>query len=84
MIVRKKCKTSFKLDLYEFEEGMYYKFYRREFLLREPHIQVIYYDEDDNLPIISEVNANKFFYTENELRKMKIQKIIKDNDNRNI
>lgn len=79
MIVRKKCKTNFKLDLYEFVAGKYYEFDRREFLLREPHIQAIYYDKDNNLPIISEVNANKFFYSEHELRQKKINKLLNDN-----
>lgn len=75
MIVRKKCKESFKLDLYQFEFGKWYIFHINK-IINGSKIEVIYYDEENNLPIMYEKTANQYFYSDKELRQIKIKKII--------
>ena len=75
MIVRKKCKTSFKLDLYEFEAGKYYEFDRREFKILT-NIQYTYYI--DNKPVLAGTTVDEYFYSDKALRLIKIRNLLRD------
>lgn len=75
MIVRKKCKTSFKLDLYEFEAGKYYNFERKEI---KPFNIIHYTYYIDNKPVLAGTTVDTYFYSDKALRQIKIRNLLRD------